>query len=138
MVMRSVKDIHNAPKGTYRDGGIIDYHFDIKLTPSDGLILYPHFNTQPKAGWFDKGLKRSVNRENYKNVVMITPSAEFVAALPFGKIPDRKDFTDLDAPTRINYWKTVLSETERLAEHLDQVITQQNMAVIKPITEIIN
>ena len=47
---------------------------------------------------------------------MITPSKEFVASLPYGKIPDRNDFTDLDADTRIKYWNTVFSETEKLAE----------------------
>ncbi|CAM2855319.1 hypothetical protein PSDI105340_07590 [Pseudoalteromonas distincta] len=48
---------------------------------------------------------------------MITPSKEFVASLPYGKIPDRNDFTDLDADTRIKYWNTVFSETERLADY---------------------
>ena len=51
---------------------------------------------------------------------MITPSKEFVASLPFGKIPDRNDFTDLDAGTRIKYWNTVFSETEKLAEAFDK------------------
>jgi len=50
MVMKAVKNISGAPQGTYRDGGIIDYHFDIGLKPKDGLTLYPHFNAQPKAG----------------------------------------------------------------------------------------
>lgn len=57
---------------------------------------------------------------NYDNVVMITPSKEFVASLPYGKIPDRNDFTDLDADTRIKYWNIVFSETERLAEAFDK------------------
>ena len=51
---------------------------------------------------------------------MITPSKEFIAGLPYGKIPDRNDFTDLDADTRIKYWNTVFSETEKLAEALDK------------------
>lgn len=138
LVMQAVKDISNAPKGTYRDGGIIDYHFDIGLSPDDGLILYPHFNTQPKAGWFDKSSKRSVDISNYKNVVMLTPSAEFIAALPYGKIPDRTDFTEMGSAMRISYWQTVLNETERLAESLEQMISTQNISQIKPITEIIN
>jgi len=36
----------------YRDGGIIDYHFDIKLENQVGLPCYRHFNSNPKAGWF--------------------------------------------------------------------------------------
>ena len=118
LVMQGIKNIAGSPQGTYRDGGIIDYHFDLKIN-NPGLILYPHFNSEPKAGWFDKNLKRKVAPQNYDNVVMITPSKEFIAGLPYGKIPDRNDFTDLDADTRIKYWNTVFSETEKLAEAFD-------------------
>ncbi|WMS96362.1 patatin-like phospholipase family protein (plasmid) [Pseudoalteromonas sp. HL-AS2] len=119
LVMQGIKNISGSPLGMYRDGGIIDYHFDLKIN-NPGLILYPHFNSDPKAGWFDKNLKRKVSPLNYDNVVMITPSKEFIAGLPYGKIPDRNDFTDLDADTRIKYWNTVFSETERLAEAFDE------------------
>jgi len=119
LVMQGIKNIAGSPQGMYRDGGIIDYHFDVKIN-NPGLILYPHFNSDPKAGWFDKNLKRKVAPQNYDNVVMITPSKEFVAGLPYGKIPDRNDFTDLDADTRIKYWNTVFSETEKLADAFDK------------------
>ena len=119
LVMQGIKNIAGSPQGMYRDGGIIDYHFDVKIN-NPGLILYPHFNSDPKAGWFDKNLKRKVAPQNYDNVVMITPSKEFVAGLPYGKIPDRNNFTDLDADTRIKYWNTVFSETEKLAEAFDK------------------
>ena len=119
LVMQGIKNIVGSPPGIYRDGGIIDYHFDLKIN-NPGLILYPHFNSDPKAGWFDKNLKRKVAPQNYDNVVMITPSKEFIAGLPYGKIPDRNDFTDLDADTRIKYWNTVFSETEKLAEAFDK------------------
>tara|TARA_B110000211_G_C14002359_1_gene519115 strand:- start:889 stop:1068 length:180 start_codon:yes stop_codon:yes gene_type:complete len=56
---------------------------------------------------------------------MITPSKEFVASLPYGKIPDRNDFTDLDADTRIKYWNTIFSETEKLAEAFDKILSRQ-------------
>ncbi|UOB75521.1 patatin-like phospholipase family protein [Pseudoalteromonas sp. APM04] len=119
LVMQGIKNIAGSPQGIYRDGGIIDYHFDVKIN-NPGLILYPHFNSDPKAGWFDKNLKRKVAPQNYDNVVMITPSKEFIAGLPYGKIPDRNDFTDLDADTRIKYWNTVFNETEKLAEAFDK------------------
>jgi len=119
LVMQGIKNIAGSPQGMYRDGGIIDYHFDLKIN-NPGLILYPHFNSEPKAGWFDKNLKRKVAPQNYDNVVMITPSKEFIAGLPYGKIPDRNDFTDFDADTRIKYWNTVFSETEKLAEAFDK------------------
>ncbi|WP_375278244.1 patatin-like phospholipase family protein, partial [Pseudoalteromonas marina] len=122
LVMQGIKNIAGSPQGMYRDGGIIDYHFDVKIN-NPGLILYPHFNSDPKAGWFDKNLKRKVAPQNYDNVVMITPSKEFVSGLPYGKIPDRNDFTDLDADKRIKYWNTVFSETEKLAEAFDKKLT---------------
>jgi hypothetical protein len=125
LVMQGIKNIAGSPPGIYRDGGIIDYHFDLKIN-NPGLILYPHFNSDPKAGWFDKNLKRKVSPQNYDNVVMITPSKEFIAGLPYGKIPDRNDFTDLDADTRIKYWNTVFSETEKLAEAFDKKVIYEN------------
>ena len=129
LVMQGIKNIAGSPPGVYRDGGIIDYHFDLKIN-NPGLILYPHFNSDPKAGWFDKNLKRKVSPQNYDNVVMITPSKEFIAGLPYGKIPDRNDFTDLDADTRIKYWNTVFSETEKLAEAFDNKLNNTRYDVL--------
>ena len=140
LVMEGIKDIPDAPKGMYRDGGIVDYHFDIKIktkenntTPPQGLILYPHFSAKPKAGWFDKNLKRSVLAQNYDNTVMLVPSDEFIASLPHGKIPDRTDFTSMAPDDRIRCWKTVLSATDQLAQALDQQISQLDKDKIKPI-----
>ena len=133
LVMKAVKNIASAPAGTYRDGGIIDYHFDIDLTPKDGLTLYPHFNAKPKAGWFDKNLKRKVDARNYQDTVMLVPSQQFVASLPYGKIPDRKDFTQMDSTTRIKYWRAVLAETERLADSFADIVKQQDLSTLKPL-----
>lgn len=143
LVMAGIKDIPDAPKGMYRDGGIVDYHFDIKVKSKAGvhteedsqpdLILYPHFNASPKAGWFDKNLKRSISADNYDNTVMLVPSEKFVASLPHGKIPDRTDFTSMVPDERIPYWKTVLTATEQLAQALDQQINQFEKTEIKPI-----
>ena len=124
VVMQGIKDIAGSAKGMYRDGGIIDYHFDVDITPSAGLTLYPHFSSTPKAGWFDKNLARKVDRQYYSNTVMLVPSDEFIAKLPFGKIPDRKDFTDLDANTRLKYWQTVLQQSEYLAEEFANIVAK--------------
>ena len=94
MIIRGQTNIPKAPQGLYRDGGIIDYHFDLPFAESDKLILYPHFSARPIAGWFDKPLRwRRVNHENYRRIVMMVPSQEFIEALPFSKITDRKDVT---------------------------------------------
>tara|TARA_R110002050_G_scaffold207013_1_gene342990 strand:- start:398 stop:1471 length:1074 start_codon:yes stop_codon:yes gene_type:complete len=139
MVMSGIKNIPNSPNGTYRDGGIIDYHFDFSIenmggnsSSNQGLTLYPHFSTTPKAGWFDKNSSRQVLAKNYNNTVLLVPSAQFIASLPFKKIPDRTDFQQLDATTRIKYWLTVLNATEQLAESLNDCIVKQDLSRIKP------
>ncbi|GAA5142605.1 patatin-like phospholipase family protein [Thalassotalea piscium] len=131
LVMQGIKDINGCAKGMYRDGGIIDYHFDFQLNPINGLTLYPHFNANPKAGWFDKSSTRAVNIKHYDNTVMLVPSDEFIQQLPFQKIPDRKDFTEMDADTRIKYWRKVLSATNYLAEELDNIIHRPNLLASK-------
>ncbi|KGJ89898.1 patatin-like phospholipase family protein [Colwellia psychrerythraea] len=144
MVMSGVKHIDGAVKGTYRDGGIIDYHFDFSLgnngadkqmleseTAEHGLTLYPHFSSEPKAGWFDKNSTRKVLTSSYDNTVLLAPSKKFINSLPFKKIPDRTDFTKLDATTRIKYWQKVLKETDKLAECFNELIMKQDLANIK-------
>jgi len=134
LVMSGIKDIANSPKGTYRDGGIIDYHFDFSLNSGNkpkGLTLYPHFSEKPKAGWFDKNSSRQVLAKSYQDTVLIVPSAKFVESLPFNKIPDRSDFQNLDANTRIKYWLKVLSETDRLADSLNEFTIKQDLNKIQ-------
>jgi len=135
LVMSGIKNIAHSPKGTYRDGGIIDYHFDFMIENENkpkGLTLYPHFNEKPKAGWFDKNSSRQVLTKNYQDTVLLVPSAKFVESLPFNKIPDRTDFQNLDTNTRIKYWLRVLREADRLAESFDEFITKQDLSVIQP------
>ena len=152
LVMSGIKNIANSPKGTYRDGGIIDYHFDFSLkhqlldgkpidhqllenkTHTPRLTLYPHFSSQPKAGWFDKNSSRKVLTKSYDNTVLLVPSAQFIDTLPYKKIPDRNDFKNLDAKSRIKYWLTVLSETDRLAESFDNLICRAELRKIKNFT----
>jgi len=133
-VIEGVKNIAGVPNGTFRDGGIIDYHFDMKIdTPN--LVLYPHFYATPTPGWFDKSLKsRACHPKSYDNVLLIAPSDEFVAKLPYAKIPDRKDFTEIPAQERIAYWTRVIKESDRLAEHFLNVVEHSEPGqFIKPI-----
>ena len=91
IVIEGVKDIDGAPKGVYRDGGIIDYHFDLTFGPHKGLVLYPHFYSKPIPGWFDKSLtKRLPHVSSYDDVVMLVPSDEFIASLPTVKYPTER------------------------------------------------
>ncbi|MEP1445126.1 MAG: patatin-like phospholipase family protein [Paraglaciecola sp.] len=135
IVIEGVKDIEGAPKGMYRDGGIIDYHFDLTFGPQKGLVLYPHFYPKPVPGWFDKSLKKRLpHATSYDDVVMLVPSDEFIASLPYGKIPDRKDFETMPAAQRIEYWQRVISESDKLGQAFkDMYENQKIIEKIKPI-----
>jgi hypothetical protein len=135
IVIEGVKNINGAPRGMYRDGGIIDYHFDLTFGPQKGLVLYPHFYSKPIPGWFDKSLKKRLpHASSYDDVVMLVPSDEFVASLPFGKIPDRKDFEGMPAKQRIEYWQTVISQSDDLGIAFKGMYDNQSIIDhIKPI-----
>lgn len=115
MVLEPVQDIAGAGAGRYFDGGITDYHFNQPFS-DNGLVLYPHFYPELIPGWFDKSLRwRRANKAYLHNVILLCPSDEWVKSLPYGKIPDRKDFKMQDAE-RIRYWQTVLDRSQELAE----------------------
>lgn len=123
LVLSGVKDIAGALPGTYRDGGVVDYHLDIPHSKPDRLTLYPHFFDRIIPGWFDKKLTwRQPRAANIDRTILISPSAEFVAKLPNSKIPDRTDFRRYAPQERIRIWRTVVAESERLAEELNDVL----------------
>lgn len=134
MVMQGIKDIADCENGMYRDGGIIDYHFDVAL---DGLTLYPHFSSTLKAGWFDKKLSRNVRAKHYDKTVLVCPSQAFIDSLPYGKIPDRTDFTTLEPEQRLQYWQRVFLESEKLATAFKSFYQTQNISQIKPISDLV-
>ncbi|QIR14599.1 patatin-like phospholipase family protein [Shewanella aestuarii] len=137
MVMQGIKDIADCPEGMYRDGGIIDYHFDFKIQ-NDGLVLYPHFNSNLKAGWFDKNLSRKVRLQHYDNTVLLCPSAQFINTLPYQKIPDRSDFTKMRPAQRLQYWQQVFVDSQILADEFKQFYQTQDIKRIKNINQLLN
>ncbi len=111
------RDIAGAPAGQYWDGGIIDYHFDLRRYLGEGLMLYPHFRAEITPGWFDKFLPwRTAGPQRLDNLVLLCPSRDFVASLPLGKIPDRSDFRRLDSAARTAYWRACLDRGGALAD----------------------
>lgn len=122
MVLQGVADIAGAGPGLYYDGGVIDYHFDMPFS-DEGLVLYPHFYPTITPGWFDKALRwRKPLTRHYENVLLVCPSAEWVASLPFGKIPDRKDFARMDDEQRIACWGEVIKRSEELADDFQKLV----------------
>lgn len=136
-VLEGVRDIPGAPSGLYWDGGMTDYHFDMDFHAGDGLVLYPHFSAEVIPGWFDKALPwRRAHAQHYDRVVLVTPSKEFVATLPNGKIPDRKDFEKLGADERIRCWRQVLKASERLAVDFQELVESGvGLDRIRPFSE---
>ncbi|WP_444921663.1 hypothetical protein ACJJID_04460 [Microbulbifer sp. CnH-101-G] len=117
LVMAGVRNPAGAPLGNYRDGGITDYHFDLRFNHPPGLVLYPHFFPFMVPGWFDKGLSwRRVRGDAMASTLLIAPSPKFVEKLPFGKIPDRNDFYKLSTDERVNYWKKVVEMSRQVAD----------------------
>ncbi|MEQ9464561.1 MAG: patatin-like phospholipase family protein [Haliea sp.] len=121
------RDIAGAPAGQYWDGGIIDYHFDLRQYRGEGLMLYPHFGAGITPGWFDKFLPwRKTGFRHLDDLVLLCPSGDFVASLPQRKIPDRSDFRRLDAAARIAYWRACLDRGQALADEFAALLENRD------------
>jgi hypothetical protein len=131
IVIEGVRDIPGAAPGTYWDGGIIDYHLHLPYQCSKGLVLYPHFADKIIPGWLDKPLPwRRVRGAWLENVVLVSPSKEYLASLPYGKLPDRGDFKKFgaDHSSRIRYWQQTIAESERLGAEFLQMTESGRIA----------
>ena len=54
--------------------------------------------------------------------MLLCPSEAFVAALPFGKIPDRGDFNRLSHRERVAYWEECVRRGGALAEAFERLL----------------
>ena len=136
-VLNGVRDISGSKPGLYLDGGITDYHFDMPFHSGEDLVLYPHFSSAVIPGWFDKHIPwRKVHLQNFQNVVLVTPSREFVSKLPYGKISDRNDFEKLSTEDRLQYWQEVLAASNSLAEDFAELVeTGKGLEDVLPFEE---
>ncbi|MEM6795055.1 MAG: patatin-like phospholipase family protein [Acidobacteriota bacterium] len=109
MVLEGVSSPAGSPPGYYWDGGVIDYHHDLTAYRGDGLVLFPHFFSHITPGWFDKRKpRRRPAAAALDKVVLLTATEEFVADLPGGSIPDRRDFKTYGTEERLaNWWRSV-------------------------------
>ena len=123
LVLKGVRDIHGAPRGIYRDGGVIDYHLDLPLSDPDRITLFPHFFDRLVPGWFDKKLSwRRPDPRHVDRTIVVCPSAEFISELPNGKVPDRSDFITMAPEMRVRAWKSAVAACARLADELNDVL----------------
>lgn len=98
------------------DGGIADYHFG--AIPRDkGFTLYPHFYPHLVPGWFDKPFaRRRLDPRSVDHLLLLAPSPAFVAGLPGGKIPDRKDPQTLGGAALGARWGQVAEASRALGD----------------------
>ena len=148
LIMEPVRHIALAPAGTYWDGGLIDYHLALpysRLTENRPqgshaeLVLYPHFTDHIIPGWLDKPFAwrrggKGKNSHWLDNVLLVAPSAEFVASLPRRKMPDRKDFVfhGSNHPLRIREWQQAIGASEKLRDDFVRFIDNPDPALIQP------
>ncbi|WP_047249604.1 hypothetical protein [Chromobacterium subtsugae] len=126
----------DAPPAIYRDGGLTDYHIDFPFADGEEIALYPHFTDRIVPGWFDKSLPwRKASHSNQANTVLIAPSREYLARLPSGKLPDRKDFhryLGRDALRR-EHWKTASAESQRLGDAFREWLEKPGSIAVQPL-----
>jgi hypothetical protein len=130
MVMQGVMDIPGAGPGTFRDGGLLDYHLDLPYRGSD-IVLYPHFTDRIIPGWFDKTLPwRRGDLDRLQDVLLLAPSREYLATLPFGKLPDRSDFKRFvgQDQERQRYWRTAMEQSRRLGDEFIDLVDGGKLA----------
>lgn len=129
MVLSGVRNIAGARPGVYRDGGVVDYHLDLPHSDRERLTLFPHFYGHIVPGWFDKKLRwRWPRAGNFDRTILVSPSDSFVAALPYGKIPDRSDFRNFEPAERRRVWKQCVSACAALADEFHEVIEKDQLA----------
>ena len=118
-VMDGVETIPGAPPGTCWDGGITDYHVYLPYHRADGITLYPHFTDRIVPGWLDKPFPwRQARGLWLENLLLISPSPEYLATLPLHKLPDRSDFKrfENDYEARHRYWRLAMGQSEKLGD----------------------
>lgn len=124
MVMEGVVNIPGVGPGTFRDGGLLDYHLDLPYS-GDDIVLYPHFTDKIVPGWFDKALPwRRGDLARLQDVVLLSPSPEYLASLPAGKLPDRGDFKRFLGrdKERQAHWRKAMAESERLGDEFMHLV----------------
>jgi hypothetical protein len=139
LLIEGVTDIYGAPRGVYRDGGVIDYHLDHDYAAKeDDVTLLVHHEGRVIPGWLDKKIKgRRPPAEALDSLLVITPSPGLVETFPGGKIPDRDDFeTFIDDPAgRILNWRKVVEICAPLGEEFaEQVESGKIRAIAEPLS----
>jgi len=126
LVIDGVHDIFGAPRGVYRDGGLIDYHLTHQFAAKENeIVLFFHHQERIIPGWLDKNIERRIPPPYaLNNVLMIFPSQSFIENLPDGKVPDRTDLITYinDPEKRIKNWYKAAELSEPLGEEFLELV----------------
>jgi hypothetical protein len=126
LVIDGVRDIYGAPRGVYRDGGLIDYHLTHQFAAKENeIVLFFHHQERIIPGWLDKNITRRVPEPyTLNNVLMVLPTQSFVENLPCGKVPDRTDLVTFinDPQTRIKNWRKAVELSAPLGEEFIELV----------------
>ena len=131
LVLQGVAQIADAPLGTFWDGGIIDYHLHLPYHRTPGLVLYPHFTDKIVPGWLDKMLPwRKARGPWLDNMILLSPTREYLDSLPHRKLPDRNDFNRYvdDYEGRLRYWRCAMAESARLRDEFAEMVASGRVA----------
>jgi hypothetical protein len=138
LVIEGVRDIYDAPRGVYRDGGLIDYHLTHQFAAKENeIVLFFHHQERIIPGWLDKKIKRRVPEAHIlNNVLMVFPSQNFIENLPGGKVPDRTDLVTFinDQETRISNWKKAVDLSAPLGEDFLELVESGKIRdIVEPL-----
>jgi hypothetical protein len=132
LYMRAVRELAGLPRGAWRDGGLTDYHLAARWHQGDGITLLPHFAPQVLASWFDQLRRRppSLPAAVVADLLVVSPTAEWIASLPGGRLPHRDDFLiDAERPReRQQRWLTVAARARELGERLAEDLASGALA----------
>jgi len=138
--LTAVHDIAGAPAGAHWDGGITDYHLHLNWKASKGperaLVLYPHFQHNVVPGWFDKALKWRHGASPFlDSTIVLAPNPEWVASLPNGKLPDRKDFMTYgkDLAGRVKVWNAAAKASQQLADEFGEWVERVRLDELRAL-----
>jgi hypothetical protein len=87
--------------------GVMD-GFGSEIDAADGFTLYPRVDPHLAPGWLDKPLPWQRAR-GLRRTIVIAPSAQHLASLPGGKLPDRSDFLTMSDRERVTAWRHVVA-----------------------------
>jgi hypothetical protein len=155
-VLQAVHHIPGAPPGAYWDGGLTDYHLHLnypgrqsaiengaacaggeRAAASNGLVIYPHFQSTVVPGWLDKHLRwRHKSTHFLDNMVVLSPHPDWVKTLPNGKLPDRTDFTHYgpDLAGRVKAWSGATAASRQLVDEFQAWLARPDMAQVQALT----